>query len=353
MSDLVIDNNQKNIEINNNSPIKESYLQNKINGWGVTIRDFLSSIFGGSYDTDSPNRNTGLFNNTELNVDYSNKLTSMFTNTKVNVHIYHSKKTHIFTFPGESNFSSPILMKLRSLPGIIKSILAFPLLIDTIGMIESIYRYSENYNNTEDHIIFDESTKKFNIGITDIRVYISSGLLEILNNDDEVIALLISEIGENLMVGYRFFTKYAIGVAGVFLSYIFGAIAGRSVYNENTGGLFVSISMIGLILLSTIMLLMYITRRRRVLSDQYAAKLGYGEAFKSALEKMHGYIFDSSSETTAVKGLNVLDRIMHWLNKIGRYISNFFGNIGLSNYVNTDERERLAQQNIDNNMSYV
>lgn len=92
-------------------------------------------------------------------------------------------------------------------------------------------------------------------------------------------------------------------------------------------------------------LALYISRRAQAYSDFFAAKVGYGEAFHSAILKVNNYLFASSLRNNLVNGLNIFDRILHFVNKVSTTIGNIAATLGLSGRMSTTARVNLAKRN--------
>ena len=339
------------VDNNTNMEIKQGFIQKQLHQTYATVADWLNTIFFAGMPTAS-----GIINHIQL----SSKMTNLFENTKINVMVISSKQPNIFTFAGQpktsslfngllTRFRNPFFAKLGGL-------------IHVFGMFESLITAIQikGIGDDIDHIEYNQDSKKFKMNLQEVTVYISSAIIDTLSNDEEIIALLISEVGQNANLGRHIIANLLFDTSGIGI--IFGSLfallikfmeedtkrqyrfvlGARKEIEEGVAPFYTICAVTIMASLFGYFYAVYMSKKTRQYSDEFAVKCGYGSAFNSAIQKVHGFIFDSSIYTEAVRGLNFFDRVLHFLNKIGTYIINFFSNIGLLPTLSTGTRERLA-----------
>ena len=345
------------------NPIKQFFLDNTLHKWYISICDWLNSLLFSGVPTASP---------INENIKLSNRLTTMFEDTIVYAYVITSKEPYVMTFPGQPTASAPLQLRFRnSMFGIANKLLYI------FGTLESLLTAVnlKTVNMDIDKLVYNPNTKKFRINIQSITVYITSAMIDILSNDDEIVAILLSEIGENIYLGKHIVAGMFKGAAATLFLPVIGIITAQqkmigaaSSINKKVNG-WIDDGMIknaldsfsldspyhdylvkfnnllyvfAFVLVSMYFISTYLSRKAQRYSDQFAIKCGYGDAFNSAIQKLHGFLFDNSMKTKAVSGFNILDRALHFINKCITFVNNIGAKLGITSKMSTWDREKLA-----------
>lgn len=307
-----------------------SYITSKFSGWITTLCDTINTtIFGGSPTTSPMVKSDKI----------SSQMTSLFTNTKVNVIVYASKIPMSFTFPGAPVLTKhSILLRLKNLsfylPALGQTIF---MMLEMMIMNETI-RSAILYKNPK--VSIDSRTGKIRCSLNEVTCYVSSSLIDLLReDDDEVLAALLHEVGHNMQVSYYLLSKLlsAGSLLSVSVLFLFAAASGGG--GDDAMAVFL-VSML-LLIGTSYLLLSYMSRRQEIVADEFVIKCGYGNAISRAIKKLHRYIYDSSIKTTAINNLNFIDRIGHFFGKIAMFIYNQFSKLRLTGYPDMRRREDL------------
>lgn len=306
-----------------------SYITSRFSGWITTLCDTINTtIFGGSPTTSPMVRSDKI----------SAQMTSLFINTKVNVIVYASKTPQAFTFPGAPVLTKhSILLRLKNLsfylPALGQTIF---MMLEMMIMNETI-RSAILYKNPK--VSIDPCTGKIRCSLNEVTCYVSSSLIDLLReDDDEVLAVLLHEVGHNMQVSYYLLSRL-LGVGSLLSVSVLFLVAAASGGGDDAMAVFL-VSML-LLIGTSHLLLAYMSRRQEIVADEFAIKCGYGNAMSRAIKKLHRYIYDSSIRTTAINNLNFIDRIGHFFNKIAMFIYNQFSKLRLTGYPDMRRREDL------------
>ena len=322
---------------NNNTLLTPSvavFLKSKFLSWLTTICDTLNIYLGGG----------SALSPMVYSPKISNKLTALFNNTQCNVVIYVSKVPNAFTFPGAPTTTKhPIIVRLLNLASsnILKSIgigFIIGMVINTIITTESLRNLIKHSKPT---ISVDPITKKINFTIPEITCYVSTGLIDMLSNDDETLAVLLHEVGHNSMIMlYILDTLLSIAYVNIYFM-MMGLVLSTAISGQSDSSLGEFVMLLLLLCGVTYVIMAFISRRQEIKADEFAIRCGYGNELSRAIKKLHGYWYDSSSKTTAISNLNFVDRILHFVSKIAIFINNQVAKLRLGMYPDMDRRERL------------
>lgn len=250
----------------------------------------------------------------------SNMMTSMFTDTKVKVYIYFSSTIDAYTMPGINTLATPFLQKIRllfsSLP--IKAICFISSIYATFFLTLSNLFYSflsileqcingiksNSNNNTIDQLSYNPNTKKFTISQKEVTIYLSSNLIKYINNDNELKAILLHEIGHNVKLTYSIVenilesTWLATLLSSAYF-YILNDQQKDLLYSTNSSDNIdiqynnyhekaVTLLITSIFVLIFFMYISaYLSRKQEIYSDEFAIKCGYGKYLYSAIRKLH------------------------------------------------------------------
>lgn len=305
--------------------LKEKGLFNK---FLTTLMDYCSNfLFGGQ-----PTHINRINENLQISQDISN----LFTNSKIHVYIYDSKVPNAFTIPGFVADNISIRTALFIQIPIIGYI--FVLFIKIKAMIS---RYSKVFSSTYKDNLLTYNNGKFDIPIDEISVFIASVLIEGLT-DDEIIAILLHEVGHNTQVTINVISELiGLTFCGMSIGSILGILDDKSPYNGRLPifiGIFI-LSLVGLFFYK------YYRRRQEVYADEFAIKCGYGNALNSALTKIksHTYGFGQSM----IK-LNILDKFIYYVNKTLSAFGNAINYLHLGVYPSWGQRLDMIKRKTEN-----
>ena len=345
------------------NPIKQFFMENTIHKWYISIMDWLNTLLFNGTPTVSP---------INENLKLSNRLTTMFEDTSVYVYVITSKEPYVMTFPGQPIASVPLQLRFRNSMFTLAEKVLF-----LFGTLESLLTAVnlKSVNMDIDKLEYNPNSKKFRINIQIITVYITSAMIDILSNDDEIVAILLSEIGENIYLGKHIVAGMFKGVASTLFLPIIGVITAQqkminaasdvnsklkgwigdgfiqntldsfslnTPYNEYLVKFNHILYVVAFAIALMYFISTYLSRKAQRYSDQFAIKCGYGDAFNSAIQKLHGFLFDNSMKTKAVSGFNMLDRALHFINKCITFVNNIGAKLGLTSKMSTWDREKLA-----------
>lgn len=247
----------------------------------------------------------------------------MFVDTNVDVYMYTSTQINAYTLPGSYLTAKPLLLKLQeALTGgpirilltpilmILGPIINLGLMISTlIGftliVIDQIANIGINAfkNGNPWKFSYDKSTNKVKLNISNITIYVTSNLLKLMDNDNEVKAVLLHEVGHNLNHTYSIINRLlGLGVLSSFTIYMYRSIVLKEKpfiekYIEGKGeeGLKEKLALFCLVLLMQIVIFLmqiilnFPRRFDETYADEMAIKMGYGRELESALLKMMRY----------------------------------------------------------------
>lgn len=91
----------------------------------------------------------------------------------------------------------------------------------------------------------------------------------------------------------------------------------------------------------------YFERRNEIYSDEFAIKCGYGDALLNAIRKLHEHNYSLNPFKISKLKMNIIDKILRFLNAIFLQLINVLGIFKLSSYPDYKTRERLIQKKID------
>lgn len=256
----------------------------------MTIRNTLTSLFGSEI----------LFNKIEYNEEISNAMTDMFVKTKVNVFVYHSSSIQAFTYDGNLINSSPLILRLHEIfqQNFLKhlSFIINPFLIGGyyLGSMFSTFLIAlerilkHGYDATMyglQKIEYFPDIKKANINVGMVNIYISSALIIALNNDREMKAVLLHEIGHNLD---RIYSTIE-GIVDMLSSSLIVLMI-KSLYEDGKdprrNELKTCYFAICLLSLFVYFIIAYFRKKEEIIADELSIKMGYGEDLYKALGKM-------------------------------------------------------------------
>ena len=156
-------------------------------------------------------------------------------------------------------------------------------------------------NEVEVYYLKDKEPNAFNIGTTSL--YYTNGLFDLLDNEDEMIAVLLHEYGHYKGSHVWISTGTSIIFGDIILTavvhyFLYSITAGTGAASE-TVGWFVRF-MIELFGKMNIQMFQNLTMGRHFeyVADSYAAKMGYGPELVSSLKKLQKYV-----EKIVCKGL--------------------------------------------------
>ena len=318
-----------NQQLNDNNTSYSDEIKDKkmFNTFKTTVLDYLSRILFNGMPIN--------INLCELNNKISSDITNLFTNTKIDVYVYDSKIPNAFTIPGANieadTMRVPALWQYFTI--FIPILGPFILLIwlAVVNCKRIMTSFSSGYK--DNLLSYDDLSNKFTIPIQGISIFISSAIIEGMN-DDEIKAILLHEIGHN--------TQVSINIINQIFSMSFaGATVGSIIYigNNNEKNLympFIIIFMVGFFIIK------YLSRKQEVYSDEFAIKTGYGEALNSALTKLKSYTYGFGNPMIK---LNVFDKVLYYIIKVGStLITNVINFLHLGTYPSWGQRLKMIDR---------
>ena len=282
-----------------------------------TIIDKFNSC--AHYLTNSITSKINIMSPIKIENQLSDIMSSLFENTKVNVYLLSSNEINTCTIPGQfTHFAQDSFIYNIGIIG--------PIIANFGNLILSFYNNIDKVNESK-YLEYNPTTNKFKCNIPYISAFITTTAVDKLTQN-EIIAILLHEVGHNTLIGLNLMEelcklplKLGIGVSALVL--ILNKVNdNRDNYDNDYLKLFAP-----LLLLSMFIYYIgcYYARRQELYSDEFAIKMGYGNALKSALDKCLNYRAKSNIN------IGIVTKIMY-------YVLYVFKSIGFSNYPNNDER---------------
>lgn len=268
-------------------------MQSMIGSLISATRTMLTSLFG----------NNILFQKVVRSDDLSDMMTDMFTKTKVNVYVYTGTTVNAFTLPGNGIFAHPFFVKFDEFvsttygkiillpisPMIVIGTFWFTIGSQILYLIEYAARFGADAftNGNPWKITYQPSTRKVDLNVSDVTMYITAPLMKLLDDDDEVRAVLLHELGHNLNHTYNFMRRImSLGmISGILymLTHKDNPITG-TIDNMSSPALAYMISMM------LVFVPLFLISRPKMLDETYAdefvIKMGYGKALERGLIKL-------------------------------------------------------------------
>ena len=277
------------------------------------------------------------------NEELSKVMSDMFVDTNVEVYVYTSTMINAYTIPGSGALGRPLMMKIfefAQLRGILF------VLVSALGaMYNILFMYSSIFALVVTNIIFllnqiatlgldafrkgnpwkmsyDESSRKVKLNVSTISVYCTTPLIKLLNNDDELKAVMLHEIGHNLNHIYSIINRIlSTSFIAFILLMISGASGADNVDSNNTNAAYslaIPIEM-GVIIMIAFALFCNTSRRLdETYADEFAIKMGYGRELESGLLKMYDLIPEPNLGS---KG----EWFIRWGNRFSKFMNSILG----------------------------
>ena len=325
-------------------------IKNKVNGWLTTICDYFNEIFFGMRPAIS---------NIEQDYNLSRDMSNLFVDTNVNVFVYNSKILNAFTFPG-----APQLGRFVNIIWLQQYLGKFGVIISNIiGIIVAVSIGIKLFGAglTSTHSLeYNSSLNKMKMPIKDVTVYISSGLIESLNNN-EIKAVLLHEVGHNTMIVASIISNIiTISIGGFNILWLIKYIYDNHDYvKDNSDDLNLTLqSSYGSFYIETLAQLVFIViicqfisqwgrRRQEVYADEFAIKMGFGSYLESAMVKMNTHYL-SFTKPSVIK-LNFFDKLIYYYNKVLFIFDNYFFKLfHLGGYPDATTRVNMIHRKTEN-----
>ena len=338
----------------------------------------MNKIFGKKVDAKG---NEYVFNFSNKDQYYSDKLTNMFENTKVTVFNITSKQPNAYTLIGNPLiYQNLFFIKFYNILQLILPFTIYFILIKFIFQIIAIIRKQIEYSSNNGKLLFNPSTKKFSFPISDMTIFISSSLKDILdNNENEIIAVLLHEVGHNIQMLDNILSKIVtVGTVTVLGTYNFidllkwsydylykywkntdtipKAIRDYYIFKINNGEYTNSmLNSFYFLVAKTIFLcficsfiITIITRKMEIGADEMAIKLGYGNNLYEAIHKLHKYnlFMDLGKTSLKIKGFNIVDFCFYITKIILMWLIQLSGILKVLGYPDPFTREKLIKEKI-------
>ena len=343
-------------------------IRNKVNNFLTTAVDYINGfLFNGKHIINDFSRNTVI----------SDDMTNIFADTKVIVWVYTSKVLNAFTFPGVSINSSFFARLSAIIPTfMIQGLGIFIILISALFESQKYLNILKSIPQGTQYLKYDPINKKYTMAIKEVTVFISSGLIEGLN-DNEVKAILLHEVGHNTMIIanilYQILYSTFAGISILELINIFTRIfitesskkeklvnpidstpstgiifGGQKPKLQNLIGLkddswynkvyfiYYSLFQFFLIYIVVSFVVSYFRRRQEVYADEFAIKCGYGEYLESAISKMKQHHYNLFSKPL-IK-LNIFDWILVMTGRLASKITNIISMFKFGDYPDINAR---------------
>ena len=306
----------------------------------MTISDYVGTIFGTSL----------LQTKSTYNAKLSNKMTNLFTNTRVTVYEYNTKLPNAFTIPGSIELNDKTL-KLLEFLGLIPIFGQFVsnmlvILIAYICPTSKLIDIKLNKKIDNNTLIYNKSTGKFTISLDECTVFIGSSLIDLMDNENEIIAILLHEMGHNTQI----FESFIVNMGKLTLGgYTFKSIIENALNNDEEDNLEKNnLLKLVIIVISINFILSLISRRQEIRSDEFAIKMGYGDYLHSALSKLYNFI-EQNSLLMQLKNtsVNIFDKILHIVNRLSFYIINAINYIHMGIYPSRGQRLEMVKNKTD------
>ena len=314
--------------------------------------------------TDTLNLIIGGFMTTSQIVEsdvFSKMMTDLFEDTDIKVYIYISSSPNAFTLPGTKIVSTPFLMRIQQILSSVTVRLAtylssffgsfiltagnfFQLFLNLLEEVLVAGRGKFLYGSS-DYVEFNPKTKKIKISIKSASIYVSSNLIKLLNNDKELTAVLLHEIGHNVKLTYTIMENIlSMGwVSSLLPGFYYELKAYKSTsYEEldsNVSKAKLWIFGSAVIFIFAAFMSAYVSRRNETYSDEFAIKCGYGRYLTSAIKKMHTLSNEFTNiinkKETAKANETFISKISSSLSGIMKY---------LESYPSQEEREDMLER---------
>ena len=308
-----------------------------LKGWFVTLTDICTQ-FG--LDASVFTRDKEL----------EKKVMDVFENVNVKVYIIESKMVYGYSMPGQLIMSNPIILKIRSLPdyllpGILTGI---DLVLGLFGTIEEIVRGSIVFKRNN-HLKYNPLTGKFRLGFEHCTVYLTRGCIDLIQNEDQIVALLLEDVGYNTMILFdgvldliqNGFATLMYTITGIRIFKFFTNPIQDTLSVLKTYFLFI---LVYVVVIRTI--LIYYRRRQYIGGTEFVIKTGYGEPFLEAHKKINKYLFELNSK--AQNNLNFVDKLLLMFKRLTYMFYNLISKTGLVDHIERSEREDMIRSKINN-----
>jgi len=212
------------------------------------------------------------------------------------------------------------------------------MVINTIITTESLRNFVKHSKPT---ISIDPITKKINFSVPEITCYVSTGLIDMLSNDDETLAVLLHEVGHNSMI-MLYILDTLLSIAYVNIYFMMMALVLSTVISGQSDSSLGEFVMLLLLLCGvTYVIMAFISRRQEVKSDEFAIKCGYGNALSRAIKKLNNTIYGDKS---SLPKPGIFQGILRFIDKIYTLIHKGLSTIGMTSYPERDQREAMIDK---------
>lgn len=294
--------------------------------------------------------------------EISKMMTDIFEDTNVKVYIYISSFPNAFTMPGTNVVSSPFLIRLQtllsspiiriatylsSLTGTYLLTLGnfFQLFLNLLEQVLTGIKGKFTHGAT-DYVSINPTNKKIKISTKDVSIYVSSNLIKLLNNDKELTAVLLHEVGHNVKLTYTIMENIvsmpwiAAALPGLYYEIQNAKINDNSLFYDSSYAIkSKSWLMVSIILfIFGLFISAYISRRNETYSDEFAIKCGYGKYMYSAIRKMHTISNEIFKKEEAKKSEGFMSKVLNSLSSILTR---------MEAYPEQDRREEMLKQKTD------
>lgn len=311
---------------------------NSAESYKSTITDTLNDVLGG----DGPG-----FAGITLDTKFSERMTSFFRSTRVIVYEYSSKLCRVITYPGVNEYAQPNYVRAKVLS-------TGEYVSDHISNFQNAERRGTFWNTIMKQggfskLTFDPSSRKFSINLDTITIYISSAFKRLLT-PDEIVAVLLHEVGANIMLGRDVMINSIVGLfypVAILLwnIYIFFFLKDGFELSESaffSRFIFSIAALLGIIFFLAFVCV-FLKRKSEMYKDEFTIKCGYGKELESAIKKYHAYLYDYGAEEKRRlnDGFNSLDSVMQGWDRIGHKLQNILSWLKLNRYQERSEREKM------------
>ena len=325
---------------------------------------------------------------------YSKIMSDLFEDTTVTVIEYKSKSTNAYTAPGNFYiFRNKYMKKTYDLMNAIIPLkfMTIPVIISGYIFLAGLIQKTKEMYQEDYKVLYNPVTKKFKLPFKNATVFISSSFKDILdNNEDEIKAILLHELGHNLqtvqaylhniinnlskvvigsysmtyliMWAYKYFINHK-ELTGTYDKWYYWnktpkdyetqTITDIQNIKDNSNNINVFYFLIAkLILLSLLasIITTYIRRNMEIQADEMAIKLGYGKFLYSALDKLykHELFLDTGSGMRKIKGYNILDLFFHISTIILKWLVHLSGIFKILEYPDPFTRLKYVKEKTEN-----
>ena len=339
-----------NINKEESTSFRDNIIKRKLNDAIASLIDGMNYYLGlGFLDPFGP------ISALEENKEISKTMTNMFTNTTIHVYTWRSKTPNAFTAPTflvSADIFKYIYTGVNFLPFNIGKFLA-NIVINFMNAIMYFrkFMYGINYEQANS-LTYNPKNKKFTITVPYITCYISTGLIELLDNNDEVIAVLLHEVGHNTQIFLSIMDSILkVSIAGLTIDIILAALFENKV-DVILEKLFKRLPFLNnsvLMLITLLIVLTYINnyfrKRNEIYADEFAIKCGYGEAISSAITKLHNYSRTPLLNNSFKKlSMNLFDKGVHFIGSIKRLFAEIIYMMNIGGYPSMNDRERYIEE---------